>query len=105
MVVGSISHDRMTCRLAAGLLGLTLAAIIAVAFRLAGYAFPRADDLYRAGQARKMGIPACFRKNYTTWSGRWAGTGIGFALGGVVNEERCYGTLLASIAAVTPLAV
>src|SRR5262245_16418827 len=105
MVVGTISHDRITSRLTAVLLGLMLAAVVVVAVGLARYAFPRADELSRAGRARKIGIPASMRKEYRTSAGRWAGTGIAYALGKMVNEERWYGALLVGIAAVLPLAV
>lgn len=105
MVVGDISDDRTTCRLAAILTGLTLAVVVAVALRLGGYAFPRADELYRASRARTIGVPASIAKEYRGASGRWAGTGIAYALGATLNEERYYGLLLGGIAAVTPLAV
>src|SRR6516165_4960364 len=104
MVVGGISDDRTTCRLAASLLGLTMTVVIVVALALGWYAFPRADELLRAGRARRIGIPASICTEYRGASGRWAGTGIAYAIGATLNEERCYGPLLAGIAAVTPFA-
>ena len=104
MVVGVASNDRVAARLAVGLLALTLAVVVGVALWLATYAFPRADELLRAGRARQIGIPASFRGEFRFSSGRWAGTGIAYTLGATVNEEQWYGPLLVGIAVVTPLA-
>jgi hypothetical protein len=104
MVVGATSHDRITLRLVVGLLALTLATVIVLALWLAWYAFPRADDMSRAGRANRFGIRASMREEYKFASGRWAGTGLAYVIGAAVNEDKWYGLLLAGIAIVTPLA-
>jgi len=80
---------------------LTLVAVILVACSLFLYAFPRADECYRAGTARDCGLTKAMLAEYTGWSGRWAGTGLVYLIGSTLPLEASYRCLLLVIQLVT----
>src|SRR5262245_40191397 len=96
---------RLSYRLSTALMAVILVGVSFVALALAKYAFPKADDLFRAGRVRDLGIPASIHVEYTTWSGRWAGTGLSYLLSATFNLEGVYGRLLVAVIATIPLAV
>jgi Family of unknown function (DUF6056) len=96
---------RLSSRLSTALMAVTLAGVTFVALALAKYTFPKADELFRAARVRDLGVPASIQVEYTTWSGRWAGTGLSYLLSATFNLERAYGGMLVAVVATIPLAV
>jgi hypothetical protein len=78
---------------------VTFLLVLAVAFALFCFAYPRADDLMRAGLRASSGPLAAVVEEYRGWSGRWAGTGLGYLLAGTPQLESAYPWLLLGLAA------
>lgn len=96
---------RLTTRLSAALMVVVIAGVLFVALKLTFYAFPKADELFRAGRVRDLGVAGSIHLEYTTWCGRWAGTGLSYLLGASFNLERAYAFLLLAGATALPVAI
>jgi hypothetical protein len=92
-------------RVAGALAYLSYAAVAALAGALLLYAHPQIDDLARAARVREWGIATSIGIEYATWSGRWLGTGISYAVSRFFDLRQHYALALGLIPVVYLLAL
>lgn len=100
-----MKFSRLTTLLSTILMAVIVGSVLYVALKLTLYTFPKADELFRAGRVRDLGVPGSIRLEYTTWSGRWAGTGLSYLLGASLDLERAYPVLILAGVSTLPLAI
>ena len=94
-------RDRSGWRLptpAACLAGVGVVATLAMAAALIRFACPVADDFHRAGAFWSQGFFNQLSADYYTWSGRWAGIGLGLLVLSRIDLVRWYPALLGVLA-------
>jgi hypothetical protein len=79
--------------------------VAALAGALLLYAHPQIDDLARATRVRDHGILTSTMIEYTTWAGRWLGTGTSYAVSRFLDLRRHYALVLGVIPLVYLLAL
>jgi hypothetical protein len=81
-------------RAAAQFVVAALLGVMALAGTLFQYAHPQIDDLFRASRVRDHGVFTSIAMEYLTWSGRWLGTGISYALSAHIDLRHHYPSAL-----------
>ena len=71
-------------------LAMAEAAVLGLAIALIFWAHPLNDDFQRAVRVREVGFPECITIDYFSWTGRWSGVGLVYALTSVFDLTHVY---------------